>query len=286
MFSAFERRKRAQEHRRNDGEVLGDVVRNRERRQGAARHQQLLADLDDLDQLRRVRVEIDHVAGFLRGLRAGVHRDADVRLSERRRVVGAVAGHRHELALGLLAPDQVHLGFGRRLGEEVVDAGFGGNGGRRQRVVAGDHHGADAHRPKMREPLADAALDDVLQVNHAERLRRSRRRPGACRQTARCAARCARSSSGHAAAALRDVAFDGVRRALANLASIQVDAGHAGARRERHEDGLLWRELTLAQAVSLLRQHDDRTPFRRFVGQRGELGGVGHLAIGPARRRG
>ena len=46
--------------------------------------QQLLADLDDLHQLRRVRVEVDHVAGFLGRRRAGVHRDADVGLRERR----------------------------------------------------------------------------------------------------------------------------------------------------------------------------------------------------------
>ena len=50
-----------------------------------------------------LRVEVDHVAGFLRRLRAGVHRHADVGLRQRRRVVGAVAGHRHELAVGLLA---------------------------------------------------------------------------------------------------------------------------------------------------------------------------------------
>ena len=65
----------------------------------AARHEELLADLDDLEQLGRVRVEVDHVAGLFGGLRAGVHGHADVGLRERRRVVGAVAGHGHELAL-------------------------------------------------------------------------------------------------------------------------------------------------------------------------------------------
>ena len=56
-------------------------------------------------------------------------------------------------------------------------------------------------------------------------------------------------------------------------------------RRERDEDRLLWRELTLAQAVPLLGQHHDRTAFRRFVGQRGELGRVGELAIGSPGER-
>jgi len=36
------------------------------------------------------------------------------------------------------------------------------------RVVAGDHHRANAHRAKPAEPLRDALLDDVLQVDDAE----------------------------------------------------------------------------------------------------------------------
>ena len=53
-----------------------------------------------------LRVEVDHVAGLLGRLRAGVHGHADVGLGQRRRVVGAVAGHRHQLALGLLVLDE------------------------------------------------------------------------------------------------------------------------------------------------------------------------------------
>ena len=67
------------------------------------------------------RVEVDHVAGLLRGGRAGVHRHADIRLRERGCVVRAVAGHRDEVAALLLAPDERELVLGRRLGEEVVD---------------------------------------------------------------------------------------------------------------------------------------------------------------------
>ena len=72
------------------------------------------------------------------------------------------------LPLRLLVADQLELVLGRRLREEVVDPGLGGDGGRGQRVVAGDHHGADAHLPQLGEALADAALDDVLQVDDAE----------------------------------------------------------------------------------------------------------------------
>jgi hypothetical protein len=93
-----ERRVGRGERGRDDGEVLGDVVGDAEGRQRAARHQQLLADLDDLEQLGRVGVEVDHVAGLLGRLRAGVHRHRDVGLRQRRRVVGAVAGHRDEVA--------------------------------------------------------------------------------------------------------------------------------------------------------------------------------------------
>ena len=86
--------------------------------------QQLLADLDDLDELRRVGVEVDHVAGLFGRRSAGVHGDADVGLRERGGVVGAVAGHRDELAALLLLADQGHLVLGLGLGEEVVDAGL------------------------------------------------------------------------------------------------------------------------------------------------------------------
>ena len=56
-------------------------------------------------QLRRIAVEIDHVSGFARGLRAGVHRDADVGLRERRRVVRPVTRHRDQMTFGLFVPD-------------------------------------------------------------------------------------------------------------------------------------------------------------------------------------
>ena len=89
------------ENGRQDGEIFGDIVGDRERRQRAASDQQLLADLDDFDELGGVAVEIDHVAGLARRLRAGLHGDADIGLRQSRRVVGAVAAHRHQPAIGL-----------------------------------------------------------------------------------------------------------------------------------------------------------------------------------------
>jgi hypothetical protein len=115
------------------------------RGQRAAGHEQLFADAHDFDELGGVAVQVHHIAGFLGGHGAGVHGEPDVGLGQRGGVVGAVAGHGDQAAAGLLFLDQVHLVLGRGLGEEIVDAGFGGDGGGGERVVAGDHDGLDAH---------------------------------------------------------------------------------------------------------------------------------------------
>ena len=43
-------------------------------------------------------------------------------------------------------------------------------------------------------------------------------------------------------------------------------------------------QVALAQLEALLGQHHDAAAFRRLVGQRGELRGVGQLLLGHARR--
>ena len=156
------------EHRRDDREVLRDVVGDRERGQRSAGDQQLLADAHDVDQLGRVGVEVDHVAGLLRGRRSGVHRDPDIRLREGRGVVGAVTGHGDEVAALLLATDELQLVLRRRFGQVVVDTGLGGDRLGRERVVAGDHHRADAHPAHVGEPGRETLLHDVLQVDDAQ----------------------------------------------------------------------------------------------------------------------
>ena len=158
---------RGGEQGRHDGKILGQVVGDGKRGQRTAGHEQLLADLDHLDQLRGVAVEIDHVAGFLGGLRARVHRHADVGLGQRRGVVRAVAHHGHQLAALLLLADIGELGLGRGLGDVVVHAGLLGNGLGRERVVAGDHHGSQAHAAEPFKSFGDARLEDVFQHDHA-----------------------------------------------------------------------------------------------------------------------
>ena len=64
-----QRWRRSRQDRGEDREVLGDVVGDRERREGAACDQELLSDFNDLDELRGVGVEVDRMsAGLARGL--------------------------------------------------------------------------------------------------------------------------------------------------------------------------------------------------------------------------
>ena len=128
----------------------------------------MLAQSDDLDQLGGIAVEIDHVAGLARGLRAGVHRHADIGLCKGWRIIGAVAAHRNQLAALLLAADQRQLVFGGRLGQKIIYARFCGNGGSGERIVAGYHHRADAHAAQFAEPFAYPGFDDVFQGNHPQ----------------------------------------------------------------------------------------------------------------------
>ena len=282
MLSAASRGEGRHEHRGDDGEVFGDVVGDRERGQRAAGHQQLFADLDDLDELGRVAVEVDHVAGLARGLRAGVHGDADIGLGQRGRVVGAVAGHGDELALGLFVADALELVLGRRLGQEIVDPGFGGDGGGGHRIVAGDHDGADAHAAQLGEAFLDAALDDVLELRR--RRAGGRRRPrAACRRPWRSRPR-SPDLARHVGIAVdrsSEPCFPtpprGFRRRyrcrIASTAPLRTDDAPASTPLMR-----VWavngmkvaassRHVAAADAEFLLGQHDDRAALGGLVGQ-------------------
>jgi hypothetical protein len=60
---------------------------------------------------------------------------------------------------------RLSLFSGGGLGHEIVHAGFGGDGGGGEGIVAGDHHGADAHFSQLRETLFNPAFDHVLQLD-------------------------------------------------------------------------------------------------------------------------
>ena len=71
--------------------------------------------------------------------------------------------------------------------------------------------------------------------------------------------------------------LDRVRRPLADLPPVHVHAAHPRLRREGDEMGVGHLREVPPPEAELFRQHDDAAPFRRLVGQRGELGGVRQL---------
>ena len=137
--------KRAGEHRGNNGKVFGDIVRNGKCGQRTARHQQLLANFHDFNELGRIRVEIHHITRFFGSLGSGIHGNANIGLGQRGRVVGAVPRHGDQFSLPLLTTDQVHFLFGRSFGQKIIHTGFARDSCSGERIVAGDHHGLDPH---------------------------------------------------------------------------------------------------------------------------------------------
>ena len=66
---------------------------------------------------------------------------------------------------------------------------------------------------------------------------------------------------------------------------VEIDAGHSRHGGKRNKGRCVGRELAAAQPVLFLRQHYDRAPFRRFVGQGSQLSRIGKLLLGNARSR-
>src|SRR5207253_662408 len=87
----------------------------------------------------------------LRHLRPGIHGHSHVSLRKCRSVVGAVAGHGHELPLSLLPLNKRHLVFGLGFSKEIVDSRLASDSSGGQRIVPRDHHGTNAHGAKMIE---------------------------------------------------------------------------------------------------------------------------------------
>ncbi len=156
-----------------------------------------------------------------------------------------------------------------------------------QRVVAGDHHGADAHRAAARSKRSrDARLDDVLEVDHAERrcvasattsgvppLRGDRRR------------RWPSSSAGTVPPCSLDPAPHRVGRALADLLGRRRSTPLIrGLRGERDEHGAGRRRASrsrIAVAAPWRARRCER-PSGVSSASEGELGGVGQVRLGDA----
>jgi len=288
QIQLIEHRIGAGERGGDDGEVLGDIVGDAEGGERAARHQHLFAGFDDLDQLGGVGVEIHHVARFLGRLGAGIHGDGYIRLGQRRRVIGAIPGHGHQTTLLLMFPDQFQLHFGRRLGQKIIHAGLGGDGGGGDAVIAGDHDGLDAHAAQFGEALLDSALHDVLEFDDPQNpgtLGDGQRRAAATRDLIdECL-----DGLGKMAALLYDEGLDGIRRTLANLPGLahralrrQVHAAHPAMRAEGHEYGVEGAHIPLAYPEYILRKHHDAAAFGGLIGQGSQLRRVRQPLFGDA----
>ena len=276
---------RGDEQRRDDGEVLRHVVGDGEGGQRAARHQQLLADLDDLDELGRIAVEVDHVAGLARRLRAGLHGDADVGLGQRRRVVGAVAAHGDQPALRLLRAD-VGAACPRGVASAMKSSTPASEA--MAAAVTGLSPVTITVRMPMRRSSAKRSLMSGLTTSFRW-MTPSRRPPSveAERRAARAGdavdggAECRRL--GDAAAPRRAGELQhGVDRALAQLRAAEVDAGQARRRREGDEAAPAgatpaWRARYFSCASV-----DDGAALRRLVGEAGQQRRLGRLALGHA----
>ena len=185
----------------------------------------------------------------------------------------------------LVLADQLELRLRRRFGEEVVDARLGGDRRRGQPVVAGDHHRLDAHAAQLGEALLDAALDDVLQLDHAQNTRRRRRPPAACCRAARLRRPSFATSVGHAAALRLDVARGSRRRRPCGSCARRGRRRSCASARRTARTSRRARRSRARGGRRLLGQHDDAAALRRLVGERGELRGIGELAARYAGRR-
>ena len=183
----------------------------------------------------------------------------------------------------LVLADELELGLGRGLGEEVVDARLGGDGGRGQRVVAGDHHRLDAHPPQLGEALRMPPLTMSLSW-----ITPSTRAPSA-------------TTSG-VAALLRDLIHRGADAGRAARPPCVPDVGLDGVGRALADPGAPFRFTPLIRVCAVngtkcapsswtsrsrmpyfsLARTTIAAALGRLVGQRGELGGVGQVALGDA----
>ena len=169
-----------------------------------------------------------------------------------------------------MAADQRELVFRRGFGEEIVHARFGGDRGGGQAVVAGDHHGADAHAAQFGEALPDAALDDVLQLDHAEHARAfgHHQRRAAARAMASTRAR---TSVRHAAASAARHSSRSRRPRPCGYARVARHRRRSCACCAENGTNCTVVQLALRAGRICLGQHHDAAAFRRFVGQRRQL---------------
>jgi hypothetical protein len=134
------------------------------------------------------------------------------------------------------------------------------------RVVAGHHDRADAHRAKLLDPFRDPGFHDVGQRDDPQDLAPVGDRER-CRALARDAFGDVLEIRGHRRAErLGDVAGDCVHGALAQAAAVgQVDPAHPRARRELEELRAVELRLGLGPSAEPLREAAHGPPLRGLV---------------------
>ena len=111
----------------------------------------------------------DDVGGFDGDVRAAPHRDSDIRLRERRRVVDAVPYHRHAPAPLQVANDLGLFGW-QYFRPDVVDAKLTGDALRRTAIIAGHEHRRDALALHLVHGGAGLRADLITERDQSQRL--------------------------------------------------------------------------------------------------------------------
>ena len=186
--------------------------------------------------------------------------------------------------LRLFAADVAQLVFGRRLGDEIVDAGFRGDRRRGHRIVAGDHHGLDAHAAQGGEAVPHVRLHHVFQVDHAEdaaAVDQAQRRAARARDLVDRGAERRRLRNVLPSLLARELEHR-IDRTFTDFSGSDIDPRHPSRRRELDELGAGRRHLS-AHVIFFLRQGDDRAAFRGLVGIAGKQCDFSRLTLGDAR---
>jgi hypothetical protein len=162
--------------------------------------------------------------------------------------------------------------------DEIVHAGFRGDGGGGQPVVAGDHHRADAHATHRVEARAHPRLDDVFQFDRAEQALVSRHHQRGAAGPRDALHRL--PEGGHRLGASR--AEHGVHGALAVAPWREVEARHAALRGEGHH-GRVHRCSRCLDAPPVAGEAEDGAALGRLVSQGRQHRGLGQILRGHAR---
>ena len=128
------------------------------------------SQLDDRHDIRRAGPNKNNVGGFDRDIRACTDCDPDIRLSQRRRIVHTIAGHRHDQTAGLNFADFSGFFFWQNFGNHFVEANFLTDPFCHLLIVAGQHDALNAHGLKHQDGFRRFLTNDIGQRDCASEL--------------------------------------------------------------------------------------------------------------------